>query len=174
MRVQIDARGVDRTADELRRMARRAGDLRPLGYKVRDRWLESENRVFHQRLRWTRRAPSTMRRYRYPVRRWREGGKGPMRRWKGGLVGEFTGTMRKSLTHAHSPGVKDSIFAPRGQLVLNVGVQGKGPLAHANLFHAGAGSRPPRPVVVFDTLAARDSARDTNDYLLARQRRGIR
>jgi len=167
-RLDIDQRHIDAIARGYRDLAERAAELRPVGYRVRDRWLEGERRVFRAR-RWAPRAASTRRRYRWPVRRWRRGGTGPMRRGPVGAVGEFTGEMRKGLTRPRQPGQRDSIEGgTRGGLDVTVGAQRRGPLAHAHLFDGGAGRRPPRAVVVFDEIAHGDAAGDVIEYLIGR------
>jgi hypothetical protein len=165
--IRIEQHGLRGIERHLRGIALRAEDLRPLGYAIRDRWLESERRVFARRP-WPRRAASTLRRYRYPVRRWRKGGGGPMRtgRFQGRGVGSYTGAMQRALTRPHQRGVRDTVRVGRGRLTVIVGVQARGAIAHARFFDSGAGRQPPRTVVVFDELAQRDSAADTTAYLL--------
>lgn len=170
IRLKVDSRGFDGVVAQTRGIRMRAENLRPLGFAVRDRWLEAEERVFARRP-WTPRAASTRKRYRYPVRRWSKGGRGRMRRGPKGRVGTYEDVMERSLTSAHQKGVRDTIIVGRGSLVAQFGVSPRGPVAHAALFHNGAGSRPRRPVVVFDRQATRDASADAAAYLVGKGRR---
>jgi len=169
MKLEVDEVHFRELAREWKSVARRAEDVRPVGYRIRDRWHEAEKRQFVQRP-WPGRAASTLDRYAYPVRRWRRGprrgrGRGPMRYGPSGPTGVYTGQLYDGLTKPQRPGVRDSIAAGRGGLTAVFGIKGRGPLAHGVLFEKGAGSRPARPVVVFDARAHADSARDALDHL---------
>lgn len=177
MRVEVETIGLTEAARHWARVADRAEDLSPLGWRVRERWHESERRAFRARAsRWAPRAASTLERYRYPVRRWRRGGRrgrgrGPMMRPRPGATrtpaaGVYTGALERGLTRPHQPGVRDSISVGRAGLTAVLGLRARGPLAHGHLFAIGAGSRPARPgVIVFDEQAQADAAADVLEHL---------
>lgn len=178
MRLRVET-NIDEVAREWDRVAHRAGDLRPVGYMIRSRWHESERRTFAGRRGWQPRAASTLDRYRYPVRRWRRGGRrgrgrGPLRYGPMGPTGVYTGDLYDGLTKPQQAGVRDTINHTRGGLTATLGIKGKGPLAHGNLFQHGAGSRPAREVVVFDREAHDDTASDVLDHLQSFRRRSAR
>lgn len=97
-----------------------------------------------------------------------------MRYGPSGPTGIYTGQLYRGLTKPQQPGVRDTILATRGGVTAILGIKGKGPLAHGNLFQQGAGSRPAREAVVFDRAAHDDAANDALDHLQSLRRRSAR
>lgn len=165
--MRIDVSGgssVRRSALFFRRMAHGARSLYPLANKARERWHESEERRYADRAGWAPRKPSTVKRYRYPVKTINGVRKG---RAQAKGVGYFTGSGKKALTRPHQPGIKDRVHARRGSLQLEVGVKGgRQPRTYLRWFEDGSTVRAPRPLVVFDDIAARDLGADTRQHIL--------
>lgn len=167
MKIDVSQRGLRRAAFFFRRMAKNARQLYPLANKARERWHESEARTFAEKVGWAPRKPSTLLRYRYPIRTTNGVRKG---RAKNKGVGFFAGTLHRGLTKPHQKGIKDVARVRRGALTLDVGIKGgRQPRVHGLWFQDGAGARPPRPLVVnFDAQAKRDLAEDTVSHVVPR------
>jgi hypothetical protein len=166
VKIDVQQRGLDRAAFFFRRMARNARNLYPLANKARERWHESEQRTFAANAQWAPRKPSTIKRYRWPIktingyRKGRSQKRGP---------GFYTGGLRKALTTPHQPGIRDRVDVGRGRLSLDVGIKGgRQPRTYGRWFNDGAGARPARPVISFDDQAARALAADTRGHILPR------
>lgn len=147
-------------------MARNASSLYPLANKARERWRESETRTFAANAQWAPRKPSTLKRYRWPIRTLNGVRKG---RSVGRGTGFYTGGMHKALTKPNQKGIRDVAHVGRGTLTLDVGIKGgRQPRAYGRWFEAGAGARPARPLVTFDDTASRDLSADTVAHILPR------
>lgn len=164
MSIRLDVRqtGLRLAALRLRSMATNARVLRPLAYKLRQRWHESEQRRYHERP-WIPRQPSTLRRY-----RWKIVGAFGVRvaSHAAAGVGSFTGRLESAITRPHQPGIQDDVVVGRGTFTLTVGIKPRGPVAYGNWFDKGAGSRPVRPLIVFDEKAERDGASDVQAHIM--------
>lgn len=164
--ITIRSEGLDEIADAWRLVASRATRLRPMAWRLRSRWIESEQRLWDSRP-WADRKPSTLKRYEHPVRHPADQ---QLHRGPTGGTMEFTGLTRRSLTSAQSIGTTDTVDLGRaaaGQLDLTVGIKGNGPLFYAAINQAGAGERPAREIVAFDPKAHREASADVVDYLLS-------
>lgn len=178
--LDIDGDGFHAIADAYELLGRRSQELIPAGYKVRDRWHESEKRLFASN-RLAPRAASTVKRYRYPVR---HTGDEQLHRDTGGRPMRFTGLTERTLTTSQAIGQRDNVAAVSdthqsmnddgvetkrrpGGLNVTVGIKQNGPIFYAAINNRAGGSRPARKVVVFDREAHGDSAGDILEYLLA-------
>lgn len=170
MRVRVEADGdLDRTRLWFRAMGRNARELRPLGWKARERWHESETRAFNaNRVRWAPHKAGTYERYqRGPIKTINGRRSG---RATGRGVGHFTGGLRRALTRPHQPGVYDRVIAGRGRLTFEAGIKaGRAPRVYGRWFEAGTSRRAGREVVVFDDPAGRALAGDTRQHLMPRR-----
>lgn len=173
MRIDITARHLDTIARGYLDLAERAEDLKPMGFRVRDRWLESERRLFARRP-WEPKKPSTRRRYRYPIAHFASLGTIQHTGSPNSPTLYFSGTLQRTLTTRHAFGQRDSVLArqagktTRGGIDVRVGLRARGPVAYGN-FHANRhGNRPARPPVNFDRQAHRDATGDTLEYLFGR------
>lgn len=169
MQLRISRSGWRRASDYFHGVARRSRDLYPLADKIRQRWHESQRRVFRTEgastgERWVSRAPSTLRRYRWPITH-SKGGAPTYAIVSSRGVGRYTGLAEHSLTRPHQPGVKDTVSVGRGSLTAEFGIKPNGPIAHARLFESGAGSRPPRRLIFWDQQAHNDATADTQAHI---------
>ncbi|MGE4424995.1 MAG: hypothetical protein AB7G37_00920 [Solirubrobacteraceae bacterium] len=160
--LDIDSTGIDAIERGVRDLSDRAYVLGPMGFKVRDRVLESERRLF-QAAPWPGRRPSTIDRYRRPMEHMADEqmhlapGRGPLER---------TGVLRHTLTTPQARGQRDTVSQPPGALRFSFGVRARGPVSYA-LFQAGGhGNRRPRDPFRFDAKAHSDATGDVVDYMI--------
>lgn len=160
--ISIDGDGFDALADGLRALSSRSYVLGPVGYKVVRRAVESERRLFAEAP-WEPRKPSTVDRYRRPLRSMADEqlhlamGAGPLNRH---------GLLERTLTVPHATGQRDEISAVGDGLLVRFGVKASGPVAYANFQPGGAGSRRPRDPFRFDRKAHLDAAADVVDHII--------
>lgn len=162
-RLDIDQKDFDRIAEGYHAMAGRSSDLRPLGFTVRDRWLESEDRLFARGFK--PRSASTRLRDRYPVRGF--GGAG-VRADPGGRSLFLTGHLERTLTDRASSGQLDQVRTAPGAIYLQLGLKARGDAAYG--FYQAKYGRDP---LSLDSRAVDDSTGDVVDYLLGSHERRI-
>jgi len=166
--IEIDEHGASAIADSYRAIAGRSERLRPAGEMVRDRWIESERRLFGQRP-WPPKSPATRRRYRYPIAHFAAGGTIRVQGDPDGEPLHLTGLLERTLTNRHELGQRDSIVALRGALDVRVGLKARGPVAYGNFQGDRHGNREARDPINFDTIAHQDATGDVLQFLLERR-----
>jgi hypothetical protein len=168
MEIVIGQDGVLAIADSYRAIAGRSERMRPAGELVRDRWIESERRLFDEKP-WAPKLPSTRKRYRYPIGHFAAGGTIRVKGDPDGPPLHLSGTLERTLTTRHALGQRDSIVALRGALDVRVGLKAQGPIAYGNFQGDRHGNREARDPMSFDPIAHRDATGDVLHWLLERR-----
>lgn len=168
--LHIDAHGLEAIADGYRDLGTRAYVLGPVGFQVRDRWLESERRLFASRP-WPAKKASTKKRYRYPIAHFAAMGTISVQGDPNGPPLHLAGLLERTLTTAQAPGQRDSIVQMKGGLDVRVGLKARGPVAYGNFQGERHGEREARDPMNFDAEAHRDATGDVLGYMIGRKRR---
>lgn len=173
--ISIEGEDLHAIARAYRDLGERAEDMRPVAFRVRDRWIESEKRLFGRRP-WSPKKASTLRRYRYPIKHFAAGGTIAVHGAQDAAPLHLSGLLERTLTHAHEPGQLDDTRAPgalrkrqsAGGLVLRFGVRARGPVAYGGFQTDRHGNREARNPFSFDAAAHLEATGDVLEYIFGR------
>lgn len=158
LRLDIDQQGVEAIAAGWQQVSARSEDLRPLGFPARDRWLESERRLFGRHP-WPPKSASTRRRYRYPIRQFGTGR--TIRPDPGAPPLTLSGHLEDTLTRRGEPGQLDRVDAHPGRVELTLGLKARGDAAYGH-YQRKYGRNP----LNFDPVAHEEATGDVVEYLI--------
>lgn len=162
VRIDVDDVGLKALERAVRTLAEQPYLLGAVGYKVRDRVIESEQRYLAT-ARFAPRAPSTVRRYIYPLKSMADGqqhtsfGRGPLSR---------IGRLHHVLTTRQAEGQRDSIIQAPDGINVAFGVKARGPASYVGMQSQRRGERAARNPFRFDERGHRDAAGDVAAFVV--------